>query len=799
MPQNYYFCPRYGEGHVTKLTPKLLNTMYKKLLLILALCVCGTVSATDYNLIPKPQSLTEGEGQFTFSATTTLQYEGLGADTIAQFFADKVRLSTGRKLTVVKAKKKAAKRVQADVVDFVIDPGVEGREAYTLTVTPAAITLRAATTDGLFYAMQTLCQLLPADIENQTPMKTADKWHINSVRITDAPRFAYRGVHLDPCRHFLPVASVKKQIDMLATYKINRLHLHLTEDQGWRIEIKKYPRLTEVGARRVEAEGNVHEGYYTQDEIRDIVAYAAARHIEVVPELEIPGHELAAIAAYPELSCRGDSITPRIIWGVEDIVMCPGKEKMFTFLRDVIDEMVPLFPGKYFHIGGDESPRGEWERCDSCQARMKSLGYTRAAQLQDYVIARVAKYLAQKGKTIIGWDEILEGGDLEPSAIVMSWRGEEGGIEAAKKDHKVIMTPGSRGLYFDHYQGDLITEPTAIGGYAPLEKVYSYDPVPQALKEAGRDSCVLGVQANNWSEYITGPALLELRLWPRAVALAEIAWSDPAQKDFRDFCRRLDDDATARLTAHHIQLHIPTPETPGKQSNKLAFTDTRSITLTTTRPLTILYTLDGTTPNPASARYTSPIEVSRSAMLKTAALLPGGTMGPVRTLFLTKATYAPATKLTNPSKGLTLRVWDGDYRLPEQLKGTPTRPEETVSDFSALRRQTNVPADVRNVQNYGATAEGYVHIPEDGVYEFSSTNCQVYIDGNLVIDNSRVYAPRDTRENVELALAKGYHKIKSVFLGGIFGGWPSYWSDGKVSYRQGLGTWQPLNESMLFH
>lgn len=769
-------------------------------MLILAFCAgTCTIQATDYNLIPTPKSLQEGQGQFSMSASTTLQYLGVGADSVAQFFADKVKLSTGRKMVIVKAKKKPEKRIKADVINFNIDPTIQGEEAYKLEVTPEAINLSASTTDGLFYAMQTLCQLLPADIENQAALKTADKWTINSVTIEDAPRFGYRGIHLDPCRHFLPVASVKKQLDMMATYKFNRMHFHLTEDQGWRIEIKKYPELTSVGARRLEGEGVYHEGYYTQEEIKEIVAYAAARHIEVIPELEIPGHELAAIAAYPELSCKGDSITPRIIWGVEDIVMCPGKENMFTFLQDVIDEMVPLFPGKYFHIGGDESPRGEWKKCEKCQARMKSLGYEREAQLQDYVIERIAKYLATKGKTVIGWDEILEGGNLEKSAVVMSWRGEAGGIEAAKKGHKAIMTPSSHGLYFDHYQGDLITEPTAIGGYSTLEKVYSYDPVPASLKEAGLDSCILGVQANNWSEYITGPSILELRLWPRAVALAEVAWSDPAKKDFRDFCRRLDGDATTRLTAHHIQFHIPTPETPGKMSNHLAFTNSKTITLTTTRPMTILYTLDGTTPSKNSARYTHPITVDKTCTLKTAAMLPCGMMGPVRTIYLNKSNYAMAARVSKPEKGLKMNVWRGDFRRPEQLKGTPDVKDEIVSGLGALRTQTRVPSDVRNVKNYGATVEGYVYIPADGVYEFSSTNNQVYIDGNLIIDNSRVYAPRDTRENSELALAKGYHKIKSIFLGGIFGGWPTYWSNSTVSYRQGTEKWQNITDDMLFH
>ncbi|MBR1733034.1 MAG: family 20 glycosylhydrolase, partial [Alloprevotella sp.] len=747
--------------------------MLKRILFaaVLALPACGTAMATDFNLIPQPKEVVEHEGSFVFTAHTQVAWRGDEAKQVADFFAKKLKTATGRTLKPQKLKKEGRKqRLTADVVEFLITPGITGAEAYRLTVTTEKITAEASTGDGLFWALQTLLQLLPPDVENQAPVKTASRWDVPAVTITDEPRFPYRGVHLDPCRHFLPVSAVKKQLDMLATFKINRLHFHLTEDQGWRIEIKKYPALTGIGAKRLEGEGDIHQGFYTQEEIRDIVAYAAERHITVVPELEIPGHELAAIAAYPDLSCKGESTTPRIIWGVEDIVMCPGKERMFTFLQDVIDEMVPLFPGTLFHIGGDESPRGEWQRCPACQARMKELGYTREAQLQDYVIERIANYLATKGKTIIGWDEILEGGNLEPSAIVMSWRGEEGGIEAAKKGHKAIMTPSSHGFYFDHYQGEAITEPTAIGGYAPLEKVYNYDPVPEELRKEGKGEYILGVQGNNWSEYITGPALLEYRLYPRALALAEIAWSPAEKKDFRDFCRRVDGDATKRMTAHNINFHIPQPEVMGISANRLAFTDRTEVALSTTRPLPILYETNGTSPNSGSPRYLAPIRLNRSATIKTAVMLPGGLIGPVRTIFVTKQPLAPAEKVSGTKPGLRLNVYKGDYRIPEQIKGKPSVADSVITELTVLPRLTTVPPSVRDVENYAAVADGYVSIPADGVYEFSTCNAQLYIDGSLQIDNSRVYAPRDTRENVELALAKGLHRVKVIFVGGIFGG-----------------------------
>lgn len=323
-----------------------------------------------------------------------------------------------------------------NVISIILDSKASNNpEGYSLTVTEHLIEVKACTPHGLFYGLQTMMQLLPAEVEFTELQKGVD-WVMPCVKITDAPRFSYRGFMLDPCRHFVPVETVKKQIDVLSLFKVNTMHWHLTDDQGWRIEIKRYPKLTEIGAERVEGEGFKHGGYYTQEQIKEIVDYAAERFITVVPELEMPGHELAAIAAYPELSCRDSHVKPRIVWGVEDVVMCPGKETMFTFLENVIEEMVSLFPSTYFHIGGDECPKTSWEKCPNCQKRIASMGlvddkkHTAEQYLQSYVVRRMEKVLKKYGKRLIGWDEILEGG-LSPEATVMSWRGEMGGIEAA--------------------------------------------------------------------------------------------------------------------------------------------------------------------------------------------------------------------------------------------------------------------------------------------------------------------------------------------------------------------------------
>lgn len=768
--------------------------------MLTALMLCGTMTLTaqttlsGLNIIPTPLETKFTEGAFQFNPLTIqAAAKGKEAKEVLDFFISKIQHSTGQKLRL-------GKTFTNNTISFVIDKNLSGEEAYTLEVTPQQIVAKAATGTGLFYAMQTLLQLMPAEVESTSPTVNIKTWQIPALQITDKPRFAHRGVMLDPCRHFLPVDAVKKQIDLLSSYKINKVHWHLTDDQGWRIEIKKYPKLTSIGAKRIEGDQSVHEGYYTQKEIKEVVEYARERHIDIIPELEIPGHELAAISAYPELSCQEKTTTPRIIWGVEDVVMCPGKELMFNFLQDIIDEMTPLFPSKYFHIGGDESPRIEWEKCENCQNRMKEQGYKNEAQLQSYVIGRIEKYLHKKGKTIIGWDEILEGGNLDTTAIVMSWRGENGGITAAKAGHQVLMTPSNQGFYFDQFQGDPATESyCAIGGYSTLKKVYSYDPVPQAIKNAGRDNLVLGIQANCWSEYLPTPNLLEFRLYPRALALAEVGWSTVERKNFTDFCRRVDGDASIRLQLRNVNFHIPQPEQPEGSFNYMAFTDTDTLRLKTTRPLRIVYTTDGTQPTVNSTTYSAPIVVNRSTTIHAASVLPSGILSPSRTIYMDKQTYSKSVEKSDVKPGLLLKKWEGSYLQPTHIKGIPSVNDSVVSHIESLRTLTYVPANVRNVKDYAAIVEGYINIPETGIYEFSTNNNQLFIDGKCAVDNSHRAVPRYSAENRQLALSKGLHPIKVVFLGGIYGGWPSYWDNAKVNMRREGGKWQSIGKDMLWH
>jgi hexosaminidase len=423
-----------------------------------------------------------------------------------------------------------------------------GAEGYHLEVAPGRVTLRAPELAGLFYGVQTIRQLLPADIFREAKA-TGVTWSMPAVVIEDQPRFRWRGGHLDVSRHFMPKEFVKKYIDLLALHKMNSFHWHLTEDQGWRIEIRKYPRLTEVGAWRKETlvgryesdplkrvfDGRRHGGFYTQEDVREIVAYAAARHVNVVPEIEMPGHVQAAIAAYPWLGVTGDSLDVWTLWGVSENILNPT-DSTVAFMQDVLTEVLELFPGRFIHVGGDEAPKTQWKASPTVQARIRALGLKDEHEMQSWFIRQMDEFLTKKGRRLIGWDEILEGG-LAPNATVMSWRGTAGGIAAARAGHDVVMAPTSH-TYLDYYQSaDQANEPLAIGGFVPLDTVYAFEPTAGLSAEDAKR--VLGAQGQLWSEYLPGPKQVEYMAFPRMAALAEVTWTPAARRDFGDFTTRL--------------------------------------------------------------------------------------------------------------------------------------------------------------------------------------------------------------------------------------------------------------------
>lgn len=521
---------------------------------ILAPLACST-PVPEHEIVPVPNSVEMAGGSFTIDADTRVEVSaGSPAETMATFdvWAQAFR-SSGLPLAAAEAGE-----IQIGIV------GVGEPESYRLDVTSSGVEVMGADAAGLFYGLQTLTQLMAPDAEQGS----AGELEVSRASIQDAPRFPYRGMHLDVARHFQGPDFVKHYIDLLARYKVNRFHWHLTEDQGWRIQIDAFPRLTEIGAFRSETQvghgsedfngdGIPHGGFYTKDEVRDIVAYAAERHVTVIPEIEMPGHALAALAAYPEFACTEGPFEVARTWGVFEDIFCPYDET-FDFLETVLSEVIELFPGEYIHIGGDEAPKPRWEESQFVRALMQREGYNDVAQVQSYFIRRIERFLNANGKRLIGWDEILDGG-IAPDATVMSWRGTIGGIAASRQGHDVIMTPYSH-LYFDYYQSeDRENEPFAIGGYLPLDTVYSYEPVPPQLR-AEDAAHIIGAQANVWTEYMKTAEHIEYMLFPRLFALSEITWSDAELKDFGDFRRRIEWHV-ARLEALGVAFRPldPTP------------------------------------------------------------------------------------------------------------------------------------------------------------------------------------------------------------------------------------------------
>jgi hexosaminidase len=530
--------------------------MSKTGLILLFILLSLFSSSQKLNIIPEPVSVKIGKGNFILSKKTVIAARDEEDRKAAGLFNEYLKNYYGFELDIDRQESKDYIRISTK--KFIRAPD---KDAYQLTINKNGVTIDGDTYAGSFYGLQTLIQLLPLPTNKQ-----AKSYSLPQLEIIDSPRFNYRGMHLDVARHFFPVSFVKKYIDYLALHKMNTFHWHLTDDQGWRIEIKKYPNLMSRGAFRHgtiigrypgTANDNIHYGgFYTHEEIKDVIAYATSRHINVIPEVEMPGHSSAAIASYPWLSCfpekptlipthpsektkteQANGIMKQVqeSWGVYEDVFCAGKDSTFIFLQDVLDEVVNLFPSNYIHVGGDESPKNHWKKCPNCQARMKAEGLKDEHQLQSYFIQRIEKHLNSKGRILIGWDEILEGG-LAPNAVVMSWRGEKGGIEAAKQNHQVIMSPQNP-VYFDHTQTR--TEDSIVfGGFNPLENVYNYEPLPKEI-EPGKEKFVLGAQANVWTEYMQYPSKVEYMIFPRMSALSEVLWSGKNKRNWSQFQQKL--------------------------------------------------------------------------------------------------------------------------------------------------------------------------------------------------------------------------------------------------------------------
>ncbi|MGL5015492.1 MAG: glycoside hydrolase family 20 protein [Bacteroidales bacterium] len=628
--------------------------MKKSKSLVLALSLLGVVACGDkqtnleYSIIPLPNEITASSGNVIIAPGSKFMISmcdssfSIVADQLKNLFVDKYNLESS-----------ASSGIKVSFVKVVSD----NPEAYTLRVAKNEIIIEASAANGAFYAFQTLTQMLPV----RSIYSQDKKAILTGVVIKDEPRFGYRGTHLDVARHYVTTDSVKRFIDVLAMHKVNTFHWHLTEDQGWRLEIKKYPKLTEVGSKRArtvigrnttEYDNTPHQGFYTQDEVRDIVKYAAERYITIIPEIDLPGHMLAALASYPELGCVGKNYKVAETWGVFDDVLCAGNPKTLPFIYDIFDEVLDLFPSKYIHIGGDECPKVRWEKCPKCQAKIKELGlkkdslHSAEERLQSYITKSVEKYLNDRGRALLGWDEIIEGG-LSSTATVMAWRGTNYAFEAAKTGNNAILSPTSH-CYFDYYQSDdFELEPLAIGGCIPLERAYSFQPIPENVAPEIA-SHILGVQANIWTEYIKTFKHVEYMLLPRLAAMSEAGWSD-APKDYDNFLSRLTslsmhyDEANYNYARHIFDVR--------KKQLRDSISNKQVVELTALKGGKIHYTTDGSEPTEQSTSYINPIEIDRTMELKAKAFRQGN---PSRTLSqsysFNKATLKPI-KISQPSHG----------------------------------------------------------------------------------------------------------------------------------------------------
>ena len=734
--------------------------MYKNIALsisILLVCLGLNANAQDTDLymgiVPAPVSVKKGSGEFVLSQQTSLLADSLNNKAVS-FFAEYLHSKLG-------IRNEAKLNTGGSVANGIVftEKGTEGLpdQGYRLTITPKQIIV-AGKGAGLFYGIQTLLQLIPVD--HGATIK------LPCTQIEDYPRFGYRGFMLDVCRHFFSVEFVKKTIDMMAYYKLNNFHWHLTDDQGWRIEIKKYPRLTEIGSQRAQTViGNYHDrtpqqfdntpygGFYTQDQIREVVKYAADRYITVIPEIEMPGHSMAALAAYPELSCDPSKTYKTYeTWGVVKDVYCPS-DKTFDFLEDVLTEVMELFPSKYIHIGGDEVPKDAWKQSAFCQKLIRKLKLKNEEELQSYFIQRIEKFVNSKGRSIIGWDEILEGG-LSPNATVMSWRGEAGGIAAARQSHDVIMTPSSGGLYLDHAQSRG-GEPLSIGGYTPLSATYNYNPTPAVLTP-NQQKFIMGVQANLWTEYIPTEPKVEYMLYPRLLALSEVAWTPLANKNFKDFSEVRLPDQLAYLDKNNYNYRVPLAINTSPDT--IMFGGNLNVALKSpVGGAKIYYTIDGFTPSETDIEYHNPMNYNvpqdQYRELKTIVITPTGKRSQVtHTMIYNKGLLAPVA-YQGTSQGLKYQYMQGTFDNTNDLS------KAAVID-SGITKSFNPAILKKNNPGFGVIYNGFLRIDADGLYQFSTRSD----DGSVLVIDDQPIVNNDGKHPLAeqggaVALQKGYHKF----------------------------------------
>ncbi len=729
-------------------------------------------------LIPEPKEMVLSSGQFAISEKTVIYYSGEEAKKAAGLFSEFIQSNFGFRLRL-----KPVTKANSFPGNILFKENAESRaEAYQLLVDNKQVRL-TGNGAGLFYGLQTLEQLSPVEKKKEVV--------IPAVSINDQPRFGYRGLMLDVSRHFFSVAYIKKFLDVMAHFKFNRFHWHLTDDQGWRIEIKKYPKLQSIGAWRKPVDNiknsefikdGKYGGFYTQAEAREIVAYAAERHITVIPEIEMPGHSIAALASYPHLGCTEGPYEVAPFGEIKRDVYCAGKESTFNFLKDVLSEVMEIFPSPYIHIGGDETPKERWEACPHCQKRMRYEGLKNAHELQSYFVHRMEKFLNSKGRKIIGWDEILEGG-LAPNATVMSWRGESGGIAAARQHHDVIMSPFTY-LYLDYYQGNPKTEPPAFPAQLPLSKVYSYEPLSDSLTTE-QHKYIKGIQGNVWGENIREGNHSDYMTYPRALAVSEVAWSPASAKNYEKFLDKL----KLRLKALDLQgQNFRIPEPKGFKDVITVESSVQVRLEPSVKDATTYFTLDGTDPNSSSQQYKEPFTLNLKdnvpVTIKVLTILQSGRKSGIYIANYIKKSYKPALPNKPYKAGLLFSTTANKFNLAKDIK-------ITKADTSGILSGLNLRPLAAKRTLY-LICEGYVEVPADHMYNFkviSDDGAVLYIDDELVIDNDGEHAAREASGLIPLR--KGLHKIRLHYFDAGGGR--------HLEVKMGAVNTQPLDIDKLYH
>lgn len=757
-------------------TGSMMRHLLGYLFLIIFLSGCAQGEQHLYNvginIIPKPKNINLSPGEFCLDNGVKVFCSHESLREYADSLVNKIFFSSGIKMGI------SISKPENKYINLELKEGFDIEE-YALEVKENGISVYASDTGGLYYGLQTLFQLFPAEIERKGDSRKSE-YRIPCLKINDYPSMAYRGVLIDVCRHFFTVGEIKKQIDILGSLKINKLHLHLTDNQGWRIEIKKYPELVECSSVAETYNGEKYGPfYYTQDDIREIVAYAGLHNVEVIPEIEFPGHSLSALVPFPELSCSGGPFRSEQVFGYEENVFCAGNENVYKFMQDVLTEVAALFPSEYIHIGGDECAKTRWRVCPKCQAKARELGLkdeqgkTVEEQLQSYAIHRVEHFISNDlKKKMIGWHEVLEGG-INKDVTIMSWRDPQIGYRAAVEGHDVIMAPMPEGFYLCDYQGAVEVEPAASGEFSSLKQLYCYNAVSDTSSLKLKQH-IIGLEACAWTEWCKDINTLEYFMYPRVVALAENAWTDTAQKDWADFQKRLD-NMYVRLKYKEVKFHIPMPEGVLTQ-NAVLTKDTLNLCFRNSRALPMVYTDDGTMPTVDSKLLPERLVVDESCTLKISTLVAGCLLSPVRE-FVVEKQVEPKKALDKVSDKIRVQIADGLYPSEIDLDRLHFIKDTLIAameDFNKDKFDFRKPSV--------AVYTGYFEIPETGVYIFMSNDDELWIDNEKVIENpssSRFYACKK-----EVFLEQGKHEFRLVFVNRLKDGFAACWYNIGFVYKK---------------